>query len=355
MENTYKTTDKASFCYNINFQTNNEKQIKDFCKMLVALFNASMGQCGNAKNVLKEKIYLEFMNYFINYKLHEAAYTKTGKENFYKEVTSKYSEFKNDEELKNRMFVINEKCLISLHILYKLYENYDKLNKNEVNLYNNFLKEMKSKYNYGLEICFYDGDIKFCEALQNFRNYYENNKISKSRFCIGKDEQCPNLPEINLTSKSNNKKLRIAIIGNELFRRSYNPTLNEYSLDNPEEYYNLKDLIFVHYNLRMEKDEEGKKCAMMKILYQFFQYCNNHKYNRKLASFIEEFIVEYYNKNKTQYETIFNECKSDNDRKEYCMLYKKCDNSFKEDLKIFKENASNYITEQEKYLITYLH
>ncbi|SCA59982.1 VIR protein [Plasmodium vivax] len=349
MDLKYAETNTASFCENIKCQSHNENEIKVFCKMFAALFIASKEQCNIENKELKEKNYLEFMNYFMNHKLNESGYTKTEKENFYREVTSKYSEFNNDSELKKKMFVINEKYLISLHILYKLYENYDKLCQKKVDFYNNIVKEMKSQYNYGLEKCFYDGEIKFCEALEKFRNDYEKDKKSNSVFCKVNDNKYPKLPEITLISKSSLRSLSIAIIGNELFKRSYNPTLNKYSIETPEKYYNLKDLIFVQYNLRMEKDEEDKKLAMMRILHQFIQYCNENKANMKLASFIKEFIEEYYDKKKTEYQAIFNECKKPDNEKKYCTLYKECDNSFKKDLKIIEEKTHEYITEQENY------
>ncbi|KMZ91964.1 hypothetical protein PVMG_06082 [Plasmodium vivax Mauritania I] len=178
MELKYEQTDNSSFCDEINFLTNNENQIRNFCKMFVALFNASIRQCRTENKQLKEKKYPEFINYLINHKLSEAAYRKKEKDNFYTEMTSKYSVLNKNGELKNRMYVINDKYLINLNILYKLYNNYDKLSQEKVKHCKDILEEMKYQYNYGLEKCFYDGNIKFCEALKNFRNYYENSRHS---------------------------------------------------------------------------------------------------------------------------------------------------------------------------------
>ncbi|VUZ99768.1 PIR protein [Plasmodium vivax] len=317
IEGSYKKANNSDFCIYITSNSRYGDQLKDFCRMIVALFNAS---------------------------------TRQKKDSFYSQVKREYSLFKADDKLKNRMYVINDKYLINLHILYKLYENYDKLNQEKETYYDKFLEEMISQYNYGLEKCFYDGDINFCNALKNFKDYYEKDKKSMSKFCKDDDNKCPKLPEITLTSKSNNKQLRIAIIGNELFRRSYNPTLNKYSLDKPEEYYNLKDLTFVHYNLRMEKDEENKKCAMMKILYQFIEYCSKNKDDLKLSLFMKEFIKEYYNEKQSEYQGIFEECSPNAKSEKHCQLYKKCNDEYKSEFTLMVKNSAEYIKQQEEYI-----
>ncbi|VUZ99887.1 PIR protein [Plasmodium vivax] len=317
MELKYEQTDNSSFCDEINFLTNNENQIRNFCKMFVALFNASIRQCRTENKQLKEKKYPEFINYLINHKLSEAAYRKKEKDNFYTEMTSKYSVLNKNGELKNRMYVINDKYLINLNILYKLYNNYDKLSQEKVKHCKDILEEMKYQYNYGLEKCFYDGNIKFYLILE---------------------------------SSSHDERLKIAKIGNSLIRSAYTPSLERSSQVYTENYFNLKYLIFLQYNLHMEMNEEDTMCAMMKIIYQFIQYCNQNRDNLKLLPFMKEFIKEYYNKKNTKYETIFNECKSSGNTKEYCKLYKKCSKEFIEDLTMIEKDASNYIKKQENYI-----
>ncbi|VUZ99762.1 PIR protein [Plasmodium vivax] len=348
MEDRYSNAENSYFCNSINYDRKYGEELINICKMLVYLYNISLQQYENKDKIISS-MYPEFMNYLINFKLEAAGCDESEKNKFYNQVTSKYDVFDAKDVLETKMYVIDYKYISNMHILYKLYNNYDKLKEDRNPNYINFLNEMKSQYNYGLEKCFYDGDIKFCKALEKFRDYYVNNETSAKNYCHGK--QCQTLPKLILPEPLSNKdQLKIAKIGNSLIRNTYTTSLERHPDVYKEKYFNLKYLIFLQYNLHMEEDNDKNDYAMIKILYEFIQYCNENKDNLKLASFMKEFIKEYYNKKNTLYDTIFNECKNSVNTKEYCTLYKKCENSFKTDLEIIKTDASYYIKKQENYI-----
>ncbi|KMZ89811.1 hypothetical protein PVMG_06166 [Plasmodium vivax Mauritania I] len=115
-------------------------------------------------------------------------------------------------------------------------------------------------------------------------------------------------------------------------------------------YNDLKDLISVHYNLLLEYKEEEENCLMIRILYQFFHYCNDYKYNRKLSLFMEKFINEYYNNNKSKYQKKIQECKSIPNLNPYCELYNKLSAEYKNNFSLIEKNSDRYIEQQKKYI-----
>ncbi|KNA01714.1 hypothetical protein PVNG_04740 [Plasmodium vivax North Korean] len=308
MENDYENADNSIFCENINCQTNKVEQIKRICKMFVSLYNNTKTQCRSSKSNQDCSKYPEFMNFWLNYELNRAGYSDIEQRQFYNEMTLNNNKFQNDNMLQVKLSVIMEKYFNNMNILYQLYKMIYSSSELKYTKCDDFMQDFKKIYNEGLKKCY----LHVVDNTDNIlRTFYIARKLLQNKYVYSIDY----LPEIK-----------------------YNY------------YKDLKDLISVHYNLLFEYKEEEQNCLMIRILHQFFQYCNDYKYNRKLSSFMEEFIKEYYDKKKDQYQTISKECKGPENGKKYCMLFKQCENTFNKYLKIFQSNATDYITEQEKYI-----
>ncbi|KMZ83331.1 hypothetical protein PVBG_05727 [Plasmodium vivax Brazil I] len=157
-----------------------------------------------------------------------------------------------------------------------------------------FLEDFKKLYNEGLKKCYMDGDINLSKELEQFKNLYMKNDLHNHN--------------------------------------------------------DLKDLISVHYNLLLVYKEEEQNCLMIRILRQFFQNCNDYKYNRKLSLFMKEFIDEYYNMNKSKYQKIHQECKSNPNLNPYCELYNKWSVEYKNNYSLIEKNSDRCIEQQKKYI-----
>ncbi|KMZ76807.1 hypothetical protein PVIIG_05831 [Plasmodium vivax India VII] len=157
-----------------------------------------------------------------------------------------------------------------------------------------FLEDFKKLYNDGLKKFYMDGDINLSKELEKYKNLYMKNDLHN--------------------------------------------------------YNDLNDLISVQYNLLLDYKEEEQNCLMIIILHQFFQYCNDYKYNRKLSLFMEEFINKYYNKDKSKYQKIRQECKSIPNLNPYCKLYNKLSAEYKNDFSLIEKNSDRYIEQQKKYI-----
>ncbi|KMZ95377.1 hypothetical protein PVMG_04727 [Plasmodium vivax Mauritania I] len=237
----------------------------------------------------------------------------------------------------------------NMNMLYTLYKNNDDLTQGNIS-YEVFCKQIKEKYNAVLIKCFNDGNYGFCEALKNFNDYYKQNKSNIMKDYAGKEY--PTLPEFNLFLGLHNQPLQVAKLGSELIGGSYIPSYDEKYVVNRGKYSDLKELIFLQYNLRMEENDNAKYSVMINILHQFIQYCNENKNELKLSSFMKEFIESYYNEKKNEYEKIFNECSSttETNTNTYCGLYNKCKREFENELKLIKEDAQEYIKRQDDYI-----
>ncbi|CAI7719045.1 hypothetical protein PVPAM_060005400 [Plasmodium vivax] len=333
MENDYENADNSTFCDEINCQTNKLEQIKMICKMFVSLYNNTKTQCRSSKSNQDCSKYPEFMNFWLNYELNRAGYSDIEQRQFYNEMTLNNNKFQNDNMLQVKLSVIMEKYFNNMNILYQLYKMIYSSSELKYTKCDDFMQDFKKIYNEGLKKCYLHGDYNLGKGLESFKKIYEKINLDKVPIC--KEQNVPTLPKLSVVDNTDNI-LRTFYIARKLLQNKY--------------YKDLKDLISVHYNLLFEYKEEEQNCLMIRILHQFFQYCNDYKYNRKLSSFMEEFIKEYYDKKKDQYQTISKECKGPENGKKYCMLFKQCENTFNKDLKIFQSNATDYITEQEKYI-----
>ncbi|KMZ96045.1 hypothetical protein PVNG_05983 [Plasmodium vivax North Korean] len=190
------------------------------------------------------------------------------------------------------------------------------------------LDKCKKNYNNALEKCFQVGDHDVCKVLKIFNVFYESNK--KKIFSNYGVIELPILTEFILLGSGSGK--------------SDNQNIG-YNL-----YLNLTQLLSYQYNILFEHDAKKNKNNMMNILQQFFQYCDENRKNEKLSSFMEEFIEQYYNIKKNEYENIFNECNTNGEEYTHCQLFKVCKKNFTNQLKKIVWDTNEYIIKQKKYI-----
>ncbi|KMZ88698.1 hypothetical protein PVBG_05554 [Plasmodium vivax Brazil I] len=343
----YESNVKAAFCESLDYEsnTNPDLQLVNTCKRFVTLFDGLIGHCTHNVDELNKKKYPEYMNFWLNYQLFSSAYNKKQKLKFHNELASKYSNFKAESILNNKMFVMDDKYFRNMSIVYKLYKMLYIETERKNTKCDEFLEDFKKLYNEGIKKCYIDGDINLSKELEKFKDLYMKNDLNNVNFCIR--ENIPILPELSLLESSDKTKLRISNIASELLQ-SNSPNLVDKL---PKIYYNdLKDLISVHYNLLFEYKKEEQNCLMIRILHQFFQYCNENKDNQKLASFMKEFIDEYYKKHKEEYKKIFEECKGEGKSNKYCDLFNTWKRKFKTDLSLIQNKPDSYLDYMKKYI-----
>ncbi|KMZ88966.1 hypothetical protein PVBG_02940 [Plasmodium vivax Brazil I] len=338
---------EARFCNSLNLLYQNQQIIK-ICQNYVKLFKLSKTDYADKEESSRSKYHI-FLNYWLNYELSKIANYNNIKKEFFEHLNKHYKPLGDTVIMKDIIYEEEINYINNMNMLYTLYKNKDDLTRNDIPC-NNVCKELKENYNAGLIKCFNDGNHEFCKALKIFNDDYTQNKTKKIARCT--DKKCPTLPELNLSSRLYNKPLQVAKLGTELIGVSYIPSFNRNYVVNRGKYSDLKELIFLQYNLRMEENDNDKYCVMMNILHQFIQYCNENKNELKLSSFMKEFIESYYNEKKNEYEKIFNECSSttETNTNTYCGLYNKCKQKFDKELKLINDKPDVYIKEQEDYI-----
>ncbi|CAI7719072.1 hypothetical protein PVPAM_060007900 [Plasmodium vivax] len=230
-----------------------------------------------------------------------------------------------------------------MYILYRLYKIFDQIKQGTMK-YDKGIEEFKIIYNNALKQCILETDDNFYKALDKFRNYYRIN-ISNVKSCT--NGKCPTLPELTYEYEQIDPKT--PMIGYKLVQSVNNILYKELTKITKEKHKNLKDLVFLQYNLLFEPDEDENKRLLMNILYEYFQYCYENKNNKHLLEFIEEFINKYYKNMKTNYKKIFQECDPNKKYQDYCDIYNKCNTQFNEDFSLIKNNTVMYVTHKKDY------
>ncbi|CAG9483118.1 unnamed protein product [Plasmodium vivax] len=337
----------AIFCSSLNHGSENQ-QATEICQDFVKLFTHSKTDYGHKEESEKSKYHI-FLNYWLNNELSKIANYKYKKRGFFEHLYKNYKPLGDNVNIKDIIYEEEINYINNMNILYRLYKNYEDLKEGYIP-YEKFCKELKENYNAGLIKCFNDGNYGFCGALQNFNDDYKQNKTMKITHC--NDKECLTLPELNLSSPLYKQPLQVAKLGTELIGISYISSFNRKYEKRHGEYSDLKELIFLQYNLLMEQDDNEIYSVMINILHQFIQYCNENKNELKLSSFMDEFIKSYYNKKKEEYKKIFTECSSTSsaNTKKYCDLYKKCKKVYNEELSLINDKPDEYIKRQDDYI-----
>ncbi|VUZ93908.1 PIR protein [Plasmodium vivax] len=333
----------SAFCGGLKQNSDNIKQLISICKNFVKLFNIAKTQYKFNPSLDQSK-YHKFLNYWLNHNLSVISDYTDVKRDFFEYIITNKNKFDPKYELKGKIKDIDLKYINNTKKIYDLYKHYLDLKSEREIKRDTFLAEFKKKYDNVLEKCFSGGEYTFCKALEDFKKFYENNKSNN----IKCSNMCPPLPQLVISKMSSDELSQIAKIGIRIIRGISTSSLNGLSIMKNGQHSNLRDLISLQYNLRMEKEDDEKYCVMMKILHEFFQYCSENISNSRLLSFIEEFIVEYYKKKESTYEIIFTDC-ADNSSKSYCKLYANCSREFKKEITLIKEGPEKYINNKKEY------
>ncbi|KNA02393.1 hypothetical protein PVNG_01547 [Plasmodium vivax North Korean] len=189
----------------INYNSNDDNKLRDICRNFVTLFNVSLRQCSYDKENIKDTKYPELINYWLQNKLENNGIKEPDKKKFYNKLINNYEEI-NNVTLKKRMSYNDSTFYSNMHILYNLYEIYDKLKQRSIK-YDVFIEKFQKIYNDGLITCFKGGDINFCKALQKFSNDNNNKETPFFKFCnkYYKKKQSLYTNIFNDCSKSNSK------------------------------------------------------------------------------------------------------------------------------------------------------
>ncbi|VUZ99977.1 PIR protein [Plasmodium vivax] len=339
----------ANYCEGAQFKYNNGNQVVDICKDMVKLFNNAIFKNVIILNPLTENKVPEFINYWINSRLTQSGFNDNIKPEIFPKLNSITHHFDGRGLLKGKIYHIKEKEVDGMNILYELYKNIHEFEQKKTEHFKNFLENFMTNYNKGLIKCFYEGNVKFCQELNKYIEFYEQNKNNKlSKTCDNK--KCPSLTKLTILSSASNKEhLNIAKMGSSLLGGLHISSLKELPSMKTQDYSNLKILISLQYNLLMEKEEDDKKCVMMKILKEYLQYFEKNKTNPSIQYFVNEFIDKYYKAKESEYKNIFSSCNPGNTSKGHCKIYNECNDDFKDDMSLIKSGSEKYIKNKEEY------
>ncbi|CAG9485655.1 unnamed protein product [Plasmodium vivax] len=345
-ESNYDSEQNAYFCNSIDFGLHQNAQIIKICKVFVKFFKLLHYyniELGNGHISAK---YPEFLNYWLKHQLIENNINEKHHKELYDYLKDNRKTFDPYDKLKDKIFDI-QKYFKNINILHLLYKNYNDIKENGSNDCHSSLVKCKEYYNKALEKCFQGGDYKLCEGLKAFNKFYEANKNKILTNCP--KIEIPKLTEFILlgtgSGKSENQN-----IGYNLVKNNFHNFYNGHRTIEHINYPDLTKLLSYKYNILFEHVAKENKNNMMNILHQFLQYCDENRKNEKLSSFMNEFIVEYYDKKKGEYDKIFEECKPNGKGKTYCQLYESCKKKFSNDFSIIETETEKLITQQEEYI-----
>ncbi|KMZ76779.1 hypothetical protein PVIIG_05891, partial [Plasmodium vivax India VII] len=324
-----KNETTSSLCSRIDINDGYKNQVIDVCNEFVYLFKQLKQHYQTPSNTTPTKKYPEFINFWLQLNLLRRNIPDNYKSKLLEHLKANRKEFEAEIILKDKLIFIEQISFIGMRILYNLYKNYyGTLNEYEYNC-TDFFKKFKKSYDKCLRRCYAEGDSKLCDVLQKFRNLYNKERFPRINNC--NKNLCPLLPELTKYRPIKLTDSEDSNIGYQLYKE-------------------LIELIWFQYNMPFQYDGEMKKYYMMSILQQFLQYCYENQKNEKLSLFMKEFIVQYYNNNKGEYDKIFSECKTNGNGKKHCQLYEACEKKFTNDLSTIKADTKKFITQQEEYI-----
>ncbi|KMZ96067.1 hypothetical protein PVNG_06291 [Plasmodium vivax North Korean] len=300
---------------------------------------------GLGKDHISDK-YPDFLNYWLKHQLKKKNINQSYHYELYHCLNRNYKIFDPKEKLKDKLFDIQE-YFNNINILYLLYKNYIDIKEKRIEECSKTFEECKTNYNNALEKCFQGGDDEVCKGLKAFTKFNRKEKNIKLENCH--NYELPTLSELILI-ESRSGESENQNIGYNLVKNNFHNFYNGLRTIEHRNYPDLTKLLSYKYNILFEHDAEENKNNMMNILKQFFQYCDENKKNDKLSSFMKEFIDNYYNKKKGEYENIFSGCNTNVKEYKHCQLYKQCEKNFTNNSSKIARDTNEYISKQEKYV-----
>ncbi|VUZ99748.1 PIR protein [Plasmodium vivax] len=346
--NTKYAEDTTSlFCNSITVNNNSKKQIIELCRKFVSFFNKLKSNYQNDSITQPTRKYPEYLNFWLNHQLKIQVISEEDKLVLYKHLQDNYQQLDEDSKLKNKLYNINDNDFKSMNMLYELYKNYNGPLSDYNDDCNNFLKKFKVNYDKCLYRCYAEGDSKLCAVMKKFRDLYDEKKFPRAQTCNASSQKLPKLSEYCTIEPTVSEDYNI---GYQLVQTADTSIRYELPKLTEANHNELKDLIWLQYNMSFHYDEEKKKTYMMKVLYQFIFYCNENKKNLKLSLFMKEFIRKYYTTNEAEYKEIFTECEGKDNKEIYGQWYKNCKEKFGKDILLIRDNANSYVQQQENYI-----
>ncbi|SBT73697.1 hypothetical protein POWCR01_000144000 [Plasmodium ovale] len=271
-----------------------------------------------------------------------------------------YKVFAPNGELYNKIYQIQDKSCNNMYILYELYRLYYELENNNEKKCQKFYEKCVENYNIALNKCYFD-DEKLCNPLEKFKIFYDSTRSTRLHMCSTKG--LPELPKFVLPTSSHGKdyKKKFAYY---LYQLS-NTKMDEHSIISSVDYPNLLTLLSLNYNMLLKSNIEEKRENMMNILYEFITFSKNNNTITFLDSlikknfrgfysgnvnnvpflnlFIKEFFQDFYQKEKGEYEIIYEDCSTNTSEKSYCLKYKMCNEELGDNTIKLKDKLEAFI------------
>ncbi|SBT74193.1 PIR protein [Plasmodium ovale] len=309
----------------------------NLCKKFVHFFTILNLAYSDPTTTVNSNKYREYLNYWLNSQVRARNISATMKSSFYRYLINNYSKYGTGDKLKDKIYHIDDTYFFRINLLYQLYKIYNELNIGKNKNCSKSIDDFKTCYTVAWKKCFSDKDDNFCSALDGFKKLYESRKNSILTVCS--KEGLSSLPQLVQPQLFNDADDGAENIGNHLIMSKINNATVGLSKIKSLKYPKLYELLSLRYNFLLVYYEDEKRCYMMKILREFFLYCNEHRGISNLLSFYKEFFREFYNKNKVEYNEIFNYCSSSTNTppKEYCTDYLYCSKEFEKHLSTIKD------------------
>ncbi|SBS89139.1 PIR Superfamily Protein [Plasmodium ovale curtisi] len=333
-------THKGNFCYTQeNDAFKSYFNVRRICEIFIKFFEELKSLYHNDQT--KYSKYREYLNYWINYKLVTNSFPDEHKPKFYEFIRNNYREFAPNGELKNNIYQIEDKSFNNMYILYELYRLYYELENNNQQKCMEFYEKFVKNYNVALNKCYFD-DEKLCNPLERFKKFYDGTRSTKLHLCSAKG--LPEIPKFGLPISPHGTDFKNKF-AYHLYQLS-NKKMHGHSIISSVKYPNLVKLLSLNYNMLLISNIEEKKENMMNILYEFIKFSKDRStitfldslikknslgiYDENVDNvpflnlFIKEFFQDFYQKEKGEYELIYDDCSTDSSEKSYCSKYKMC-------------------------------
>ncbi|GAW79596.1 variable surface protein [Plasmodium gonderi] len=276
----------------------------------------------------------KLLNYWLNDKLRKMDTTDEIRQKFCRHINNNKKNFDLEENFKNNIiYAIDKEDFDKMQLLYRLYDNYYKIfgkniNDTEKKNCSIYVSACYNDYKEGLQKCSNENtrDIKLCDALKNFRDLYEENKLKKTLCNDSHLKELLDLESLHLINEKNITRseeiispVNVHIYASHICDAFFKKLNSEYYYD-----------IFDGY------DYENKKLELFKVINDFYKcYLSIKNTNPAEAishrAYFRLFVYEYVD----LYHEIKSECSSNGDIKSYCShyktykrLYEKEDNSY---------------------------
>ncbi|SBS92058.1 PIR protein [Plasmodium ovale] len=181
------TSDISDFDYRFinSFDADKFSDLQKVCNKFIYLVDALYKR--NGGNTFNADYDFDYLNYWLNARIHEIDPETICTKFFFQNLRSKYSGIHISSELRSEIYDIQAEDLDNLNTLYNLYKSFKELNKSinlnnpQENTYMEYAKNCINGYQELKKKCTRN-EAKFCNILTNFKNKYEAIDLCKYTF-----------------------------------------------------------------------------------------------------------------------------------------------------------------------------